>query len=113
MEKLTFLTALLIIGLLIIFIYHEYLRPSYNIALTKAYRMHKLIATYKNRVDNGIDVPSYYLDNIRIDLEKVQKILDDELLKNPDDPSLLAASGDLTDDYYIINPTNEQTIAKQ
>ena len=107
-DRLTFLTALVIIGLLLIYLYHEHLRPRYNIVLTKADRAHRLSTMYKKKIDDGEVIDDYNKDEVKQALYKVYEMVILELRNRPNDPALLIAIDDLEQDIDFINPIKKQ-----
>ena len=107
--RLITITIIMLIGLFIIYIYHEYLKPSRDRALAKYERVHKVAETYKRKKDNGESIPDYDVDELQQSLNKVKNILTDELKIAPTDSMLLAAMGNINDDLDMFNLTVKPT----
>jgi hypothetical protein len=101
-KRLMNMTIIVIIGILIIYIYHEYLKPSYDRALTKYERVHRVAEVYKRKKDNNESIPIYDVDELQQALIKVKGIIEEELKKKPDDVLLKTALSTLIEDLSMF-----------
>ena len=100
--RLTVLTAIVIIGILFIYIYHEFLKPSYDRALAKYERIHKVTNVYRRKKSDGEEIQQYDTNDLKKALNRVKKILEEELILQPNDTVLQVALSDIEDDLLLV-----------
>jgi hypothetical protein len=111
--RLITLTIIILVGLLIIYIYHECLKPSYDRALVQHERVHKIAELYKQKKSSGEKIPDYNIDDLKQSLIKVKNILIHELLLKPNDTTLNVALSNIEEDLEFVNPPIEQQLPGQ